>query len=498
MRALASLVVVAGFASTAVAELPHRIPREQGRLVVAPVAPDLQPPPASHANVSKIIYLERCKGGCVMHKGTDDSRGYTSSIPSSTPTAPGPDFAISEFENEAGDIGAAADADWAKILKCVQEVYSPFDVQVTDVKPTAPTYHMNIVAGLSRQVGLSNGILGISPGVGCTPVDNRITYTFANMVGGGGDARIWEICAIVSQETAHTWGLDHSYSFGTRSACIDPMTYRGDCGGQKFFRNDQATCGEYSAMPGTCGATQNAHLALLNVFGPGTPTTTPPTLEVKQPAAGTTTVTNGFTVIATAGAQRGIKSVELWLNGYKWASAQGAQWGRDGQPTTDYGVPFPADVPDGVIDIVVKAKDDIDVTTTSPTITVTKGAPCASADSCLTGQKCEAGKCFWDPAVGELGDDCTYPQYCLSGLCTGTAERTICTRECVAGVSDSCEEGFDCIANGPTKGVCFPKSPPEDGICNSSVTTNSSAPITAVAFSMLGLVFVIRRRRPRR
>jgi MYXO-CTERM domain-containing protein len=380
----------------------------------------------------------------------------------------------------------------------VQEVYSPYDVEVTDVKPTSPTYHMDIVAGLSRQVGLSNGILGISPGVGCTPVDNRITYTFANMIGGGGDSRIWEICAIVAQETAHTWGLDHSYAFGTRSACIDPMTYRGDCGGQKFFRNDQATCGEYSAMPCACGATQNAHLALLNVFGPGTPTTSLPTLAIKQPAAGVTTVTNGYTVIATAGAQRGIKTVELWLNGYKWASAQGAQWGRDGQPTTDYGVSFPADVPDGVIDIVIKAKDDIDRTTESPVITVTKGAPCASADSCLAGQKCDAGKCYWEPAAGELGDDCSFPQFCLSGLCTGTAERTICTRECVAGVNDSCEEGFECIANGPTKGVCFPPAPEEDGICNSSVTsTNSAGPITAVALSMFGLVLVTRRRKRR-
>ncbi len=476
-------------ASTAYAELPHRILREQGRLVVQP-APEASP--VEHAGVvSKIIYLERCKGGCTMRKGTDDARAYTSSIPSGTAS----EYFIAEFENEAGEIGAAADADWAKVLKCVQEVYSPFDVEVTDVKPTAPTYHMDIVAGLSRNVGLSNGILGISPGVGCTPVDNRITYTFANMVGGTGDRRIWEICAIVAQETAHTYGLDHSYAFGNRSACIDPMTYRGDCGGQKFFRNDQATCGEYSPMPCACGATQNAHLSLLNVFGPGTPTTAPPTIEVKQPAAGVTTVSNGYTVIATAGAQRGIKEVELWLNGYKWASAQGAQWGRDGQPTTDYGLTFPANVPDGVIEIVLKAKDDIDISTSTTPITVTKGAPCTSADTCLDGQKCEAGKCFWDAPTGELGDECSFPQYCLSGLCTGTAEKSICTRECVAGVADSCEQGFDCISDGSTKGVCFPKQPVEDGICNSSVTSGSSAPIGAAALSLLSLVFVTRRRR---
>ena len=67
-------------------------------------------------------------------------------------------------------------------------------------------------------------------------------------------------------------------------------------------------------------------------------------------------------------------------------------------PTPSYTLTAPTNVPDGVIDIVAKAYDDLESETDSATVTVTKGAPCADASTCATGQKCEAGKCFWDRA----------------------------------------------------------------------------------------------------
>lgn len=71
----AAVVLSSLLVSTASAELPHRLPLGEGRTIVAPYKPHLQPPPNPHAVVSKIIYLERCKGGCTVRAGTDDSRG---------------------------------------------------------------------------------------------------------------------------------------------------------------------------------------------------------------------------------------------------------------------------------------------------------------------------------------------------------------------------------------------------------------------------------------
>jgi hypothetical protein len=64
------------------------------------------------------------------------------------------------------------------------------------------------------------------------------------------------------------------------------MTYRVDCGGQKFFRNLSARCGENAARDCKCGGSQNSHLKIRGVFGEGTPITGNPTSELTNPVPG--------------------------------------------------------------------------------------------------------------------------------------------------------------------------------------------------------------------
>jgi MYXO-CTERM domain-containing protein len=215
-------------------------------------------------------------------------------------------------------------------------------------------------------------------------------------------------------------------------------------------------------------------------------------VTLNQPQDGAT-ISGTTPIIATASAERGIAHMELWLNGYKWATVQGAPFGRDGQPETGYSLPMPADVPDGVIDIVVKAKDDIDVTTETPKITVTKGAPCVTADSCAAGQRCDAGRCLWDPASGQLGDPCTFKQFCVSEVCEGTdADSKICTQPCVVGASDACPDpSYECLETSTNQGVCYPKGAGE-GNCLGCSAGSGAPPFLLGAF---GLAFVLRRRR---
>ena len=486
-----ALALVVSLSGLAAAELPGRIPPGEGLRLVKPLPPG-EPPPVAAANVSPIIYLERCKGGCTIRTGVNDARTLSSSIPDQ----PGAHY-LSEFENAAGEVGAAADAEWNELVQCVKEVYSPFGAVVTDVKPSGNTsYHVDVVAGQAPQLGLSGSILGISPGVSCNPADNYVTFSFANAHGGSGRRRIEHLCWTVAQETAHTYGLDHSFKFGMKSACYDPMTYQTDCGGQKFFRNEAATCGEYAPAACGCGGQQNSHLHLLAIFGPGTPLYDKPALTVNAPVAGST-ITNSTPIMATASSQRGVRFVEIWLNGYMWKRIDGAPFGRDGQPETMYSTPLPQGVPDGVIDIVIKAMDDIDATTESPPIRVTKGAPCTSADTCAAGQVCDGeGRCVWEPATGELGDTCAFPQFCLTEMCAGTnASDQRCTQECILGVNDSCPSNFSCIENGgPNKGICWPAGADDEdgGICSAG-----NGPASQASLLLLGLtaLLITRRRR---
>lgn len=446
-----------------------------------------------HAVISQTLYLERCKGGCTVQKGSvNDARTMTSSI---VGTCPSGGCRISEYINNAGESGAAADAEWAALVQCMKEVYSPFDVNVTDVKPPAgSSAHVAIVAGIPQEAGFSGDILGVAPVArDCSPQDNVISFSFAN-AHQPGSTRVFDLCHTVAQESAHAFGLDHAFEFlDGRSTCNDPMTYRFDCGGQRFFRNESAKCGEYEERDCQCGSTQNSHSKLLAVFGAGTPLTAPPTVTVTLPASSGGTL--GAVVGARAKSQRGISKVELLLNGYKWAEAKGAAFGQNGQPETTYSIMVPGNVPNSIVDVVVRAYDDLGTFTDSQVVTVTKGAPCTSADTCATGQKCEAGKCFWVPPAGELGDECSYPQFCKSGLCQGTAELQVCTQPCIPDVQDSCPNDLTCAKTGVGQGICFPGEAEGGGCC--SVGDDSSAPWVhaAAAFLVLGLLVSSRRRR---
>ncbi|MGE0548318.1 MAG: hypothetical protein AB7O24_21340 [Kofleriaceae bacterium] len=444
----------------------------------SPVAPQLEtvivPPDAVKHETAKVLYLNRCKGGCTIKKsGINDARTHSSTIPVGDQT----DFAMTEFE--------WGDDEWDQIVQCVKEVYSPYAVMITDQQPVPGVlYNEAIIAGSDHEIGRQAG--GIAPMTGdCNPYSYIISFTFANDYPNPDD-RVFRLCAVAAQESGHSYGLDHTYSFSDGSSgCKDPMTYRNDCGGQKFFRNDLATCGEFSPRQCSCGANQNAHLKLTAVLGAQTPITAPPVAMLTSPANGAT-IANEASVIVIARAQRGVDDVELWLNDYKWTSVRGVAFGPAGQPEASYILKLPPQVPDGVIDLVVKVKDDIDVTTETAPITVTKGAPCTSSASCALGQVCDArGRCLWEPAVGELGAECTFPQYCLSGMCEGTDETKVCTVPCVPGVADSCPDGMYCLEEGA---VCWPGSANEDpeSCCSASRSVPSYAVLTAAVLGLLG------------
>jgi hypothetical protein len=411
-----------------------------GARITVPVAPQ----PAGQ--ISRVLYLERCIGGCrVTSNGVNDARAMASSIP------PPGIYTVTEFANTDRQTGAAANAEWAAIVQCMREVYSPFAVEVTDVKPTTGTYHVAVVAGNPPDVGFDFSVLGVAQLSGnCAPLDNVISFSFANAhMQTEVDNRVLNICWTAAQESAHAFGLDHQFEFVSgRSACNDPMTYRFDCGGQKFFRNAQARCGREAVETCKCGPTQSSHKKLLSVFGPGTPITPPPSVMVTTPAAEATALPPR--VIGVASSQRGIAKVWLMLNGFPFAELPGVAFGLNGQPEAAYSLPVPDSVPDSIYDVGLRAFDDLGTFTDSATVTVTKGAPCATAATCLPDQKCVEGRCLWDPPVGELGEPCTYNQFCKSFLCTGTADQQICTQTCEPEDPDACPAGLTCVS-----GVCF-------------------------------------------
>jgi hypothetical protein len=474
MRVLMTGVVLAAMLGTAAADVHTSV--------------KIVPPQHTKMVPHQTLYLNNCAAGCDIKIGSSDANTNTTDIGSSPTT-------FTEFAWMPGE--------WDAIVKCVQEAYSPYDITVTDQRPLGG-FNENIVAGDPVAIGFEQGVGGVADvSSDCSPLSDAVSFTFAAAAADvfaqeDSNNRVWGVCWIIAQESAHAYGLpDHEIKFTdtNESACSDPMTYQDNCGGQKFFRNRPALCGGFMQQACFCAPTVNSHLRLRSILGVGQSTIEPPTSSIVMPTGGS--VSSGFGVQASAGSRRGIGHVDLYLNGHLWATTPGAKFGAQGQPNpSSYAMIAPATVPDGVIDITVKAFDDIEEgVTESDVVTVTKGAPCADATSCLNGQKCEAGKCFWDPPVGVLGDPCTYNEFCTTGMCQESSEGSFCTKDCVNGSTDSCPAMFDCIATTDAQGVCLPQVKDSAGCC--SVGHESQRAVWArlgVGLFVFGLLLRRRRR----
>lgn len=448
--------------------------------------PGATPEPANHAAVSNIIYLNRCTGGCTITK-TDYPRssatGNNTWIIGDTQATPaGTQFHISEF--------AFSQAVWDEVVQCVKDVYAPYNVQVVTEDPTPALHHEALVAGTSTDYGIpANEALGKAElGAGfCSPKDNAISLNIANdHTPGSGMTLAQNICWTVAQETAHSWGLDHEIE------CTDALTYDFSSCGQRFFRNKNSACGEVGITgPRSCvcgGNQQNTHGKVLAVFGAGTGPQLTPTIRVDQPTAGSQ-FPRGNKIFATVFAGRGMKHLEVYVNGWKWVD----------QPATTnstFQIALPDEVPDGVMDLRVRACDDIEVCG-EQTVTVTRGAPCTGVETCLAGQTCEGGKCAWPPPSVDLGGACEINQQCLSLLCADIgAGELACTESCQGPPNDLCPEGFHCNAQPAQEGVCRPDGAEETGCCSVD-HTGRGAMLANVGLGGLIALLVARRRRRR-
>jgi hypothetical protein len=472
-RVFVALCVVAQVAAAAPAELTG---------LGTPCVMAHAPPRAAGlpATVSNVLFLNRCVGGCtIFGADSDDARNNRSFIP---PPGPHP---FTAFKGRDGMPGTADDDDeWTKILACVREVYSYYNVQVTDQLPETGTFHMAIVSGKPEQIGLPARTLGISP-FACGGADNAISFSFVEEHASiSSDDFVKRVCWTITHEAGHAFTLEHTFHWvdDDRAGCDDVMSYDDQtCHPLRYFRGRASSCGGFMEEPCRCGPVQNPHQKLLSLFGAGTSTVPPGT------AAITTPVQNGTTsavVIAAAGSKRGVSKVELVINGNRWLTQDGEEIGLFGQPNpASYVFALPPHLPEGVVDLVVRAHDDLGAVVESPTITATRGAPCESAETCLDGQTCEAGRCFW-AVTGEQGDACTANEFCSTGLCAGAQDSKICTQTCVDADETTCPDGFVCSGE-----VCLP---PESGCC--SAGTSQTPWLHGLA--MFGFwALVLRRRR---
>ena len=439
--------------------------------------------PVAAVNSNK-IYLNNCKpNGCRLRSGGASSLDIVSN---------GVTYQGTWGINGSPTLAAfnQSDAVWNNVVTCMRDVFSRFGVEITTTNP-GPAPHFEImIAGSPTNIGLSNGIGGISPFSCQEYIPNSLVFAFANISIYQNDPE--EICATAAQEIAHSFALDHV------TDASDPLTYF-NYNGRRQFKDAQVTCGSdcvggQSPMGATCtggnqqthvcacgGATQNSVAKIRTLFGSGTPT--PPTIKITSPKLGDS-VAPGFPIRVEATDDNGIGNVTGTIDGMANLSPMAIV-------TAPFAFNAPATLTDGTHTIRMIATD-IYGTQAEATVQVVIGEPCQRPDDCPNDtDTCIGGRCVTGPgAPGGLGSTCTAGPDCASGQCAeDSSGAKYCVEPCELDAGQ-CPEDFGCLPTGDT-GVCWPGyDDGTGGICSAS---GPGGQVT------LGLLFasllVVRRRR---
>jgi MYXO-CTERM domain-containing protein len=462
---LAAVVGCLVHAATAVAA-----PRPRATLMWETIEPVAANSPVN----SHTIYLHRCIGAdCTVVQGTTNST--TSPVHSSL---------------GHGVLGpfSQGDATWNTVVECMQEVYAPFNVQVTETSPGSAPHFEIMIGGKPEEIGLPSGVGGVSP-FSCTPyIPNSVVFVFDVW---GNDAE--EICATAAQEVAHSFALDHC------TDPSDPMTYFG-YHGRRHYQSRQIQCGsdcdmnhrsplgatctgadfqEHACACGGGAQTQNDVQVISALFGDGG---TPPTVKIVSPHVGDT-VEPGFAVTAQITDDVAVASAELRVDGTLISSATAAPYSFTG----------PAILGDGTHTIEVAGYDNVGAPARAR-VQVIVGPGCKAPSDCPEAtDTCVGGRCVAGPGVtGGLGQVCTAATECASWLCANDNGSRYCAESCKPG---QCPSGFGCRDDGLGGGLCWPGFDEDSGGC--SVSPGGS-PLGTAALGLGFAALVLRRRRPRR
>lgn len=338
------------------------------------------------------LFLNFCQGGCRFAPGSDDARRGTSSIV----RAP-----VELSESVMGD------EEHDELLRCLYEIFEPFEITIARERPEGHRYVEAVVAGRPQDLGLSQTIAGVSP-LACGLIEYGVNFNFFNAI--SRLEGVGELCNVIAHETGHTIGLDHAY------LCSDVMTYLPHCETPADFTRTDAQCGGFFVEPCSCGGEhQNSYLTVLKELGPRqSPIELPPRLRIQSPVP-LAAVQQGFFVVLDVRDQVGVREVEVFLDDV----SQGKQ------VAPPFVFPTPLDWPEGPVTVRAIAINERGQTSTATRdLEVLERRPDWDAGFLdATGPRPDAGM-SWNYADASVAPDAAEPRPLAESGCTCVVSST--------------------------------------------------------------------------
>jgi MYXO-CTERM domain-containing protein len=211
------------------------------------------------------------------------------------------------------------------VMQATRENFAAYNIVITETRPASGDYVMNMT-GPTNPFG--GGVLGIAP-LDCndSQTHNNITYAF-HSINDNFSAAV--TATTIGQEVAHSFGLEHvnepgdimnPYNAGGNASFLD------QCIAVEAGQNGIVCGAQHAAQCGQSNV-QNSHRELLELFGPDTPDTQPPTVQITSPSDGDVFgVGADFEIQVTAADDTGIAVLHLFNHGQQIESDDSEPYG---------------------------------------------------------------------------------------------------------------------------------------------------------------------------
>lgn len=351
-----------------------------------------------------------------------------------------------------------------QVQKLVAGYYADINVDVVISRPLSGDYMMTVVGGRQSDIGLPDGVVGISRGDCGNTRETDLNYAFSASL----SQNVQQVAVTAAHEAGHAYGLSHT---DNKKDIMYPSVQPSEGFQAGTIPNSDCdrtgACGVCGLPPGSRQDSKQVLLDNLGARDGERPGAARPTVKFLSPAdltdAPSGTDVGGKVVVAVqaaAPAGKILDRVSVIVNVLDGGKVRGGHAVAELRPPVSsarlmFSTP-------GDYQILAVAYDNVGNLNLAQSKIHVATSTCLVPNDCAPGQRCTGGACVTPPmktmVQGDMGgvtvprdygSACVRSDECQGGICAPTPVGQICTHYCTPG--RACAGNLECV-----DGVCQP------------------------------------------